>query len=177
MSLTEEQSRTVTPHVVNRTQLADILGVTTKTVDRFIQQGLPVASRPVRRGYAKGLRIRSSAAIAWYIDRLVSRSQQRSPSGPRQRKLLVAAQLAEHKLGEMRAQYVSRADADAAWRTIQEQACARLERIPALLAPIVARVSDPNEVVKLLSATIRQALTELAQPDPIPNVPEESTGR
>lgn len=97
--------------ILNRGEMADVLGKEPGTLDRWTREGAPVLDRP---GQGRAAKFDSAAVINWAIAREVERALERAEAGAaaedleewRTRKMAAQAQLAEIEVARARGELV-----------------------------------------------------------------------
>lgn len=153
------------PLLVTRLVLASILGVNVRTIDKFMDDGMPVAVRG-KGGQASQYDVRD--CVQWYVAReraaLMGDGEGLSPH--KERALLNRKQVEEIEL-RLKTKRGELVPADEASRDFAECAAnvkARMRRVPSSVADrIVAAASQgPHAVTAILRAEIDVALRELS---------------
>jgi phage terminase Nu1 subunit (DNA packaging protein) len=149
---------------VNREQLAELCGVSVRTVDAWIAAGMPYEAKPERRG--ESWRIDISRVIEWRLDRerksALGEVAQLDEHEARRRKLAAEAALVEHELAIKRGAAVAIEDSAKAWAVMVAAARARLLGIGNKLGPMVAVERDALECQSIIDGAIHEALQELS---------------
>src|SRR5687767_15160187 len=122
---------------VNRSELAEILGVDVTTIDRMVRRGMPYVQRATSRG--KGWVFDTAAVREWELQRAVENvitdSEGISREEAEKRKAIAQAHLAEHDLAEKQREVISVDLVAAIVRKDYTAVRARLLSMPAKLAP------------------------------------------
>jgi len=157
--------------VVNRSELAEVLGVSLVTVDNWTAAGCPFRRKPVRKGVGQW-EFEVGAVVEWRLDR-----ERKSALGElanvteieaRRRKLAAEAAMAEHELAVAQGKAALIADAERTWGRMIAAARAKFLSMGAKLGPQVAIEDDLETCKALIDNAIAEALAELSGYDPGP---------
>ncbi len=149
---------------MNKAQLAKMLDITTQTLDRYIQAGLPFDSAPGRAG--KSYVFDLAVVVGWLRERDTknTRGDSGTVEDARKRKLEAEARLAEMAAEKAAGSLLERSDVDAAVIGAFSRVRARLLSLPSKAAPrCVDRTMD--QIGAVLEADVRDALQELSDTD------------
>ena len=152
------------PNLVNRAELARMLGYSPPTIDRLIDAGLPFEKQG-GRGREWGFDPRK--AIRWLIARRDGEAQRQvkdSIERDKGRLLAARARIAELRFMESTGEMVSAADVGAGWIATVTLFKQRMLSIPSRAAPLLAVEMDIHECNKILEGFCREALAELNDP-------------
>jgi phage terminase Nu1 subunit (DNA packaging protein) len=162
----------------NRVDAAAVLGIDVKTLDAWVEQGLPVA---VRAGRGRESQYDVRTVIGWVRARdadhferhLAAATQESAAEQARRRRLAALAKTAEFDLAVKRGRYLPVSDIVRTWTNICAAIRARVLAIPRAVAErvVVEARTGPAAVDALLTAEVRDALRELAAWEP----PKEKT--
>lgn len=166
--------------LVNRSELAEVLGVSLVTVDNWTAAGCPFRRKPVRKGVGQW-EFEVGAVVEWRLER-----ERKSALGElanvteieaRRRKLAAEAAMAEHELAVAQGKAASIADAERTWGRMIAAARAKFLSMGAKLGPQVAIESDLETCKALIDAANAEALAELSSydPGPVDESPEEES--
>lgn len=151
---------------MNRAQLAELSGVSLVTVDTWVRDGCPYISRPVRKGVGQW-EFSAADVFEWRIKRereaVLGEVKSIDEAEARRRKLAAEAGLAELELAKAQGLCVSIDDSARAWAQILGACRAKLLGIPAKLGHQVAIESDRLRCEDLLTESVYEALSELAE--------------
>lgn len=151
--------------IVNKSELAEIIGVSIPTVESMIRQGMPVKERGVG-GAGGGFKIDVSDVMKWQVLQATRDVSDRLDAvnidEARLRKVAAEAALAELDLALKRGDAVSLAGVAKRWEGMVTAFKYRCLAIPAKLAPILASETDLVLVRGMLEREIHEALEELA---------------
>lgn len=144
---------------VNKTEAAELFGVTAKTVDNWMRKGL--------KGETQGREVLlNTAAIAQFLEDDIKARFSATPAAEtidqaRIRKITADAALAELQLERERGEVVNIEEVARAIGDEYAATRAKLLSIPTKLAPRIAIESDENACRELLAREITEALNEL----------------
>jgi phage terminase Nu1 subunit (DNA packaging protein) len=148
--------------LVNRSGLADILGVSINTVTNYLKEGLPTEKTPLRDG-GKTYEIDTAKAIEWLINRKHGRVKDTGAfASAKARHEHASAELKEYDLAEKRGLMVSAEDAAAEVSEVFHLVRVRLRTIPNRLAQVLSVESRPQEIERIIRGEIDSALSELS---------------
>lgn len=154
---------------VNRSQLAELLGVNLSTIDNWVREGCPFITRPIRQGVGQW-EFSAGAVFRWRIERerhvALGDLANVDESEARRRKLAAEAGLAELELHLANGAAVKISDAERVWVQMVGASRARLLAIPSKLGPILAIEADPVACQAIAESAIIEALSELSGFDP-----------
>ena len=145
--------------IVNRNEMAGILGCSPGTLDRHVAAGCPI----IQRGTTKtGHKFNSADVIRWVKVRKSSADIGQSDPA-RRRYMLAAAELKELQLAEKRGALLPAAEVEAQWVDTCARLRSRMMIIPGRAAARCA--SNPDDQVAIenvIEEEIRGALSELS---------------
>lgn len=156
----------LSPVLVTRLQLADLLGVNPRTASRLLEEGLPVAK--AGKGGAASL-FDVKECFAWFLNReraqLAGNEEGMSPQKARALLDQKRREELDLRLQVRRGELVPAADVHREFADAANQVKARLRRIPDATAErlIAAAAQGPLAVKALLLTEIDAALRELAE--------------
>lgn len=149
---------------VNREKLAELLGVSLRTVDEYRRQGMP--GDPPKRG-GDQWRFDTAAVVGWLREReranAIGEIAQIDEGEARRRKIAAEAAMAELNLAREEGKAVGIADFEAAGAAMIGAARARFLGLGGKVGPVVALNSDPAECKALIDEAIHEALQELSE--------------
>ncbi|WP_449246557.1 terminase small subunit [Desulfarculus baarsii] len=159
--------------IVNRTQLAEIFGVSLPTVDAWRRDGCPVEKQG---GRGKEYKFDTVSVLEWRQERearrYVGNTEGITEDEARARKLAAEAALAEITLAERLNAVALTEDVfnivSAEYAAVRTQILA----IPTKTAPLCFAASSIAEVQQIIDKEIRQALAELSYADIADDEPE-----
>ncbi len=158
----------MTKHV-NRSQLAENLGVNLSTIDNWVRDGCPYISRPVRQGVGRW-EFSVSAVFEWRINRerqaVLGDVVTIDEAEARRRKLAAEAGLAELELHKANGAAVAIKDQERIWVQMVGAARARLLSLPTKLCRSLAIEVDAHACQVLIEEGIIEALSELSGFEP-----------
>ena len=162
--------------IVNRAELADVLGVSVVTVDNRIARGLPV-ERKGREG--KSYEFETSDVIDWHVKKQISKDNPHgNPEGTskdtgtnlKQRKLEAETEISELERDKRRIELAEKKKLvvlveDVVHEFANEIANlrAQLLNLPRRVAPIIVGEMHEDRVKEVLEDEIDQLLTELTE--------------
>ena len=154
--------------LVNKRELAELFGISERTLTRYQHEGLPIArvgTRGVPNTYD------TAEVHGWLVDRATCGASG-SEGGEvlildaeRARLAKVQADTAELKLSRARGELVETEAAMRAWGQVIQTARARLLAIAPKAAPLLIGVRTPAEAQAIVDTLVCEALAELANPD------------
>lgn len=149
------------PLLVSRLEAARLLSVSARSVDRFVDEGMPVARRG-KAGRAAAYDVR--ACFAWYLEREKASlvGEDVSPQKARALLDLRRREELELKLQVRRGELMPIAEVARDFADFAVSVKARLRRIPDAVADRVVAAEGPHAVKALLLTEIDAALEELA---------------
>lgn len=166
--------------IVNRKDLAAILGVTPPTIDARITKGLPVQSRGTQ---GQDARFDTVEVIRWTIEKAVAEatqgtSQKDDSKELIRRKLQAETEIAELKLAKEKAEVVFIEDA---LRSISDAVAVLRQRIltlPRRVSPLVVGETDEEIVKEMVEREVVDILTELTRNafNNSESLPDETSG-
>jgi phage terminase Nu1 subunit (DNA packaging protein) len=140
---------------VNRTELAEILGVAVTTIDAMVRRGLPYVQRATSKG--KGWLFDTAEVRSWELQRAVENaigdSEQIGKEEADKRRAIAQAALAEYELAERRREFISVDLAAEIVRRDYSAVRARLLSMPAKLGPELALTKDAGALRKAKAAS------------------------
>ena len=152
---------------VNRTELAEILGVNLSTIDAKIRRGLPYVQKATGRG--KGWIFDTAQVFEWEraraVESVIGESAAIGKEEADKRKAIAQAALAEYEVAERRRELISIDAAAAIVRREYSAVRARLLSMPAKLGPELVLTTDAHEARAVLEAELREVLGELSGGD------------
>lgn len=159
---------------VNRSELAEIFGLSLPTVDAMVRQGCPVVKRG-RRGTEYGFN--TAEVYEWRIQRILDDASgdlnRASLEEAQRRKMQANAELAELTLATRRKQLVT---VDA----VVEEVGLQLARVRAKLLSIPSHIGSQTklpEAEKIAKKIISEALSEIVTDDASPPDPSGGKGK
>jgi phage terminase Nu1 subunit (DNA packaging protein) len=156
--------------IVNQTELCEILGKTAKTLNAWIDAGLPVLHRG---GHGSPNQYDTEAIIGWMIQREIGKlcpHEDGEVYNFEAEKARLTHEQAEKVAMEnmvRRGQLVDTEKVAGWWASIITNAKQRLLAIPTKAAPLVLGLKTLPEVRDQLETTINEVLLELSTTDPV----------
>ena len=160
--------------IVNRAELADVLGVSVVTIDNRIARGLPV-ERKGREG--KSYEFETSDVIDWHVKNQISKDNPQgtpegasngSPSDLKQRKLEAETEISELErdkrrieLAEKKGLVVLVEDVVSEFASAVANLRAQLLNLPRRAAPLIVGETDVDNVKDTLDREVNELLQEL----------------
>lgn len=149
--------------IVNRTQLAELIGCSPTTILAMVKRGAPYISRPKSQGGA--WKFESAEVIKWMADLTGSSDElEREAKVARTRQLVARASLRELELAEKTGEMVRIPDLIAKIEEGEAITKSRIMALPGRLGQAVSIETDPAKVEEILRAEIDEALEELNKP-------------
>lgn len=166
-----------TPLLVNKTELARILGISTKTVSRYQTEGLPFT------GKGQSARFDVTACVQWYAQKQAQIAMSQVDIGKvslseeevKVRKLLAEAQMKELELAQMRGELVLVEDAEKEITRHLTQLRGKVTAIPGVWGAKVLGLKDIHEAVDILSDLVDRLMHELANDEEGDGLDEEDS--
>lgn len=152
--------------IVNQAKIAEILGISQRTLLTLQGKGMPYQAR-VRNGGAN--RYDTTEVIHWMIDRA------RSDSLNAEKTRLTREQADKTAIenARRRTELIPAGDVERAWGSMVEIFKERLNRLPASMAKQLSAEMDHAGILSVLRAGVRECLTELAQTELSEEAPNE----
>lgn len=156
--------------IVNQTELCEILGKTAKTLNSWIDAGLPVLRRG---GHGSPNQYDTEAVIGWMIQREIGKLSVHDDGEvynfEAEKARLTHEQAEKVAMENMvrRGQLVDTEKVAGWWASIITNAKQRLLAIPTKAAPLVLGLKTLPEVRDQLETTINEVLLELSTTDPV----------
>jgi phage terminase Nu1 subunit (DNA packaging protein) len=149
---------------VNRSGLADVLGVSLPTIDRYSEQGMP-ALQEGRKGVE--WRFDTKACIQWLIELKTNTGSGAGASyeSARSREKVAVARMKELELEELEGRMI---DIDTVVERVENEYAvvkSRLQAIPGRMAQPLSAVSDASTIEALLKAEVNETLASLSEID------------
>jgi phage terminase Nu1 subunit (DNA packaging protein) len=145
--------------IVNREELAGILGCAPTTVDRYIRAGCPIIEHGTT---SQGHRVNTADVVRWLREREAAAPAGDSQSDARRRHMAASAELKELALAEKRGQMIRVDDVATILADELANVRSRLMAMPGRLAPTVAAMSDIFACEKAMTDEVAAALSELS---------------
>lgn len=142
---------------VNKTQLADIVGVSHVTLTEWQTQGLPIADRAERKGQSHSYS--TVDVIAWMVKREMIKA---NAEGPRNRLLRLQSDEVEIRLAEKMKQVVLAEEIEPAWASVIAAARSYLRAEPDRLAHLLDLMDGLEAKRDLLAETFDAFLLKLS---------------
>lgn len=150
------------PHVVNRSEIADILGVSKPTIDNWIAKGLPVL-KSGKRG--KASEFDAGACHQWKLEQEQKLNQDHSGETheeARTRKTVTEANLLDIELKRKRGEVVEIEDVVRVMRNHFISIRSGLLNLGKRLPPELLVMDNERDIKELLNTEIEETLTGLA---------------
>lgn len=149
--------------IVNRADMAAIIGVVPNTITEWVRRGCPVLERG---SHGREYQFDTAAVIQWRMDCLQSEMMEREGAAPdfdrdRARKMQADADLAEIERDLARGKVIERREVLAAVTSEYATVRTRLGSLPGLIAPRV----DPDRAVEIqgvIAGIVDDVLLELS---------------
>ena len=149
--------------VLNQSELAALIGVSTKTVQQWDRAGLRDAARLKSSG--RNAKYDVPAALRWWRDLEVQKALEpySSTDLEDERRRLVAAQAtrAELDLAREQGELIPVADAKRAWGFVLTRIRARIVAMQGSLPPTLVGMDTPREASAVVSQACRELLDEI----------------
>lgn len=154
---------------VNRSQLAEVMGVTMATITAWVQRGMPVVERG---GQGKQWAFDTADCIRWKVEQAVGEVLDPDGTGvpkaagsafeiARARKMQADAEAAEIKLEELRRRVVAVDEAVRIANDVFGAVRAKLLGLPTKLATKLAAATSRDDAKTILTDGVNDALEEL----------------
>lgn len=156
--------------IVNQTELCEILGKTAKTLNAWIEQGMPVLHRG---GHGSPNQYDTEQVIGWMIQREIGKLSVHDDGtvynfeAEKARLTHEQAEKVAMENSVRRGQLVDTEKVAGWWASIITNAKQRLLAIPTKAAPLVLGLKTLPEVRDQLETTINEVLLELSTTDPV----------
>jgi phage terminase Nu1 subunit (DNA packaging protein) len=141
--------------VVNQREIAEIIGVTQKTIWAWQKEGMPIAHIS-DNGLAN--QYNTADVIAWYCARMARKGEET----PKDRLDRINGDLKEIELAEKLGKLVSVDDVEPAWTSIVLSARQAWLSFPSRVAPLLIQMSSIDAMRDLLTEQIEEILTTLS---------------
>ena len=151
--------------IVNKRQLADILGTTEETLTQWAKQGMPILLKRLGR---EGNQYETAAVISWLDARHKSDDPPTDYETERTRKVKLEADILALEKAQLEGHLIPSEKVEASWIGMISAFRAKMIAIPYKYAPLVAGKSF-IEVETLLTDAIHAALEELYNDDDVGN--------
>jgi len=156
--------------IADRKQMADIFGVTTRTIDTWQKEGLPVVAVPGRPCSFDTVR-----AIEWRLARVGASADGEIDQAHEKARLTRAqADRAELEAAELKGTLIQAEQVAQTWGNVLANVKTRIRSIPTKLAHKLANVRKISEAEELLRDSLDQALEELSAYEP-PQIRDEES--
>ncbi len=154
-------------HLVNKAELADVLGISLPTLSNWVKGGLPVVSRG---GNGRPWEFDLTACVAWVrkrdIAQATSVSDDSTMAEAELRHKRAQAAIQEIELAEKRRQVVRVEDVSAMVADMVTSVRQRMRGTGGRLAPRLVGVEDARVIRATVEEDIDQTLRELAEYEP-----------
>lgn len=148
--------------IVNRGELASIIGVSLITVDAYRRRGMPFVARGAK---GKSWSYDTAAVIKWLRDQDVAALQgdadEITIEQAQRRKTIAEAMKLEYELAAIRRETVAIGEIEDMLADELGRVRSRLLAVPARAAPACADLADAAAIETLIEAEIAEALNEL----------------
>lgn len=145
--------------IVNRTGLADVTGLATTTIDKYVAEGMPFVRRAASRG--GGWQFETADVVRWLIERRIGKHDETRDDAER-RLAAVAATTRELELSQAQLVTVTATDVADIGTDIIATVRERIGLIPGSVAEAVSVESDPAGVEHILRRAITDAFIGLS---------------
>ena len=144
--------------LVNKAQLADLLGYAERSLTEWQEEGMPIARRADMRGQAN--EYDSASVVSWLLERAIRKAKAENPKDELYRSQTRLNQL---KLAEMERTLVDAAEVEAEYARMILNARQQLLQLADRLAPELDAAAGEERKRELLGAAILEALKSLSQ--------------
>jgi phage terminase Nu1 subunit (DNA packaging protein) len=146
--------------VVNKREMASILGVSERTLTEWQKEGMPFVKGEER---GNSIYYQTPEVIEW----MIAREKARAPGqeGERDRLARLQGDVLEMTLAEKRRTLILASEIEPAWNAMVVSARQSLLTLPLRLAPILVGMTDVDQVRDLLDEQVHDALAKLAGGD------------
>jgi len=148
--------------IVNKREMASILGISEPTLSVWQREGMPYVKNS---GQGASNHYRTAEVIKWMIAR-ETKSSAPENEGDRQRLARLQGDLIEISLAEKRRTLIPSSEIEPAWGALVVSARQSLLNLPVRLAPLVVGMTDVDQVRDLLDEQVHDALAKLAGDEP-----------
>ena len=145
---------------VNKVQLAEILGVSERSLTEWQKEGMPLVYDGDR---GESNEYDTAAVITWWINREKAKA---SLETPRDKLYLAQERLAQLQISEKEGALVSVAELEQAYSHLVLTCRQRLLAIPGRLAPLLETTAGMDNKRALLAEAVDEALAELSNYEP-----------
>jgi terminase small subunit / prophage DNA-packing protein len=156
--------------IVNRSQIAEILGVTLPTVDQRVKEGMPFLSRPGIKK-AKSWQFSPKDCINWLVERAQKGSKTDRMGAVNLRIAEADATMKEIRVAESQKRLIGSEKVVALMEEQLSVVKSRFKAVPGRLAQALSVETDPETVRRLLKDEISEALDEISTPEEAPHSP------
>ena len=147
--------------ILNRTRLAEMFGVTQKTITDWEKMGMPCLEKNTTR---QGNRYSTVDCIAWRFNQLHDTGDY-DLTVERARKEKESADKLQMENQVTRGELVEIADVEKLWSSEFARIKNKLLAIPKKLAPLMVPIKKQGEAHDILTAVCYEALNELSEPE------------
>lgn len=151
--------------ILNKADLAELIGVSTQTLDNWRQRGLPIVAQQ-KTGRGATWQADARAVVQWLKATLENKPRTgfnvQDQDEYKTRKMKSDAEQAELDLAERLGQVVLIKDVERELENEFAKVKSRLMAIPVKLAPMLAPEDDPNVCQEILQQQVMEALSELS---------------
>lgn len=141
---------------VNKRELAEIVGVTERTLTNWQDEGMPIELVRARGGEND---YDTAGVIAWMIDRAIKSAKLEKP---RDRLSELQAQRLEIELAEKRGELVPAIEVGSGWTTMVTEARKEFLDLGIVLAPLLEQLVGIDPKRDLIDETVGEILDRLA---------------
>lgn len=146
---------------LNKAQLADMFGRSQRTIDGWLEKGLPAEQVPAPDKPRHGYVFDTERCIAWYVKWQRDKRGGSGETDAKGRLLEIQVELAELDLDERRGELIAADDALKTFGKLVADARQRLVALAGSLASKLAATSDPVRVKDELDGAHREVLADL----------------
>lgn len=141
--------------IVNKRELAQIIGVSERTLTEWQREGMPMV---VNSGRGSSNQYDTGAVITWRIAREVNGAKQESPKDRLDR---LRGDQVELELSQLRRELVNIAEIEPALGQYFSDAVALMVSMPDKYAPLISETADPDTIHALLEDMIEELRQQL----------------
>jgi len=155
-------------YIVNKEQLSEVLGVTTRTLDKQLRRGMPFVSKPKLGTKNREWQFNTVDVIAWREEQKLAkyRVQNQKPKNMEEAKLrqaIAKAEMDELELDKLKKTLLPAAEIEIALNKMFSSFRNRMLAIPSKVAPFL------REGIKdILEDEVHEALAELSADNVLP---------
>lgn len=149
---------------LNRTELAELLGITLPSIDLRVRKGMPYECKG---GRGKAWVFNATACIEWEkqqaIDEVIGDTTNADIEELKRRKLAAETMIAEIEAAKCRQEVALLDEIEQVWANAMIELRGRLRIIPSRVAPLLIGKIDESQIKEIILNEIDQSLTLLSE--------------